>query len=148
MNHRISAFIGEKSFFHSNTMRGNTQERDTKQNILLYIVFAIRHPRRTFQQLLRRDFIELCKGDQIGGVGIAEAVLPRGNGLAADTQCFRRKLLRHLAADAVFLQRFAQGFGDSLLFLPHLLGINILFECLYDQNMETWKEKSLCWHQG
>lgn len=75
MNHRISAFIGEKSFFHSNTMRGNTQARDTKQNILLYIVFAIRHPRRTFQQLLRRDFIELCKGDQIGGVGIAEAVL-------------------------------------------------------------------------
>ena len=148
MNHRISAFIGEKSFFHSNTMRGNTQARDTKQNILLYIVFAIRHPRRTFQQLLRRDFIELCKGDKIGGVGIAEAVLPRGNGLAADTQCFRRKLLRHLAADAVFLQRFAQGFGDSLLFLPHLLGINILFECLYDQNMETWKEKSLCWHQG
>lgn len=148
MNHRISAFIGEKSFFHSNTMRGNTQERDTKQNILLYIVFAIRHPRRTFQQLLRRDFIELCKGDQIGGVGIAEAVLPRGNGLAADTQCFRHKLLRHLAADAVFLQRFAQGFGDSLLFLPHLLGINILFECLYDQNMETWKEKNLCWHQG
>lgn len=148
MNHRISAFIGEKSFFHSNTMRGNTQARDTKQNILLYIVFAIRHPRRTFQQLLRRDFIELCKGDQIGGVGIAEAVLPRGNGLAADTQCFRHKLLRHLAADAVFLQRFAQGFGDSLLFLPHLLGINILFECLYDQNMETWKEKSLCWHQG
>ena len=53
MNHRISAFIGEKSFFHSNTMRGNTQARDTKQNILLYIVFAIRHPRRTFQQLLR-----------------------------------------------------------------------------------------------
>ena len=99
---------------------------------LLYIVFAIRHPRRTFQQLLRRDFIELCKGDQIGGVGIAEAVLPRGNGLAADTQCFRRKLLRHLAADAVFLQCLAQGFGDSLLFLPHLLGINILFECLYD----------------
>ena len=148
MNHRISAFIGEKSFFHSNTMRGNTQERDTKQNILLYIVFAIRHSRRTFQQLLRRDFIELCKGDQIGGVGIAEAVLPRGNGLAADTQCFRHKLLRHLAADAVFLQRFAQGFGDSLLFLPHLLGINILFECLYDQNMETWKEKNLCWHQG
>ena len=148
MNHRISAFIGEKSFFHSNTMRGNTQARDTKQNILLYIVFAIRHPRRTFQQLLRRDFIELCKGDQIGGVGIAEAALPRGNGLAADTQCFRHKLLRHLAADAVFLQRFAQGFGDSLLFLPHLLGINILFECLYDQNMETWKEKSLCWHQG
>jgi len=148
MNHRISAFIGEKSFFHSNTMRGNTQARDTKQNILLYIVFAIRHPRRTFQQLLRRDFIELCKGDQIGGVGIAEAVLPRGNGLAADTQCFRHKLLRHLAADAVFLQRFAQGFGDSLLFLPHLLGINILFECLYDQNMETWKEKNLCWHQG
>ena len=132
MNHRISAFIGEKSFFHSNTMRGNTQARDTKQNILLYIVFAIRHPRRTFQQLLRRDFIELCKGDKIGGVGIAEAVLPRGNGLAADTQCFRHKLLRHLAADAVFLQRFAQGFGDSLLFLPHLLGINILFECLYD----------------
>ena len=43
---------------------------------------------------------------------------------------------------------FAQGFGDSLLFLPHLLGINILFECLYDQNMETWKEKNLCWHQG
>ena len=115
---------------------------------LLYIVFAIRHPRRTFQQLLRRDFIELCKGNQIGGVGIAEAVLPRGNGLAADTQCFRHKLLRHLAADAVFLQRFAQGFGDSLLFLPHLLGINILFECLYDQNMETWKEKNLCWHQG
>ena len=113
-----------------------------------YIAFAIRHPCRIFQQLLRRDFIELCKGDQIGGVGIAEAVLPRGNGLAADTQCFRRKLLRHLAADAVFLQRFAQGFGDSLLFLPHLLGINILFECLYDQNMETWKEKSLCWHQG
>lgn len=148
MNHRISAFIGEKSFFHSNTMRGNTQARDTKQNILLYIVFAIRHPRRTFQQLLRRDFIELCKGDQIGGVGIAEAVLPRGNGLAADTQCFRHKLLRHLAADAVFLQRFAQGFGDSLLFLPHLLGINILFECLYDQNVETWKEKNLCWHQG
>lgn len=148
MNHRISAFIGEKSFFHSNTMRGNTQARDTKQNILLYIVFAIRHPRRTFQQLLRRDFIELCKGDKIGGVGIAEAVLPRGNGLAADTQCFRHKLLRHLAADAVFLQRFAQGFGDSLLFLPHLLGINILFECLYDQNMETWKEKNLCWHQG
>ena len=148
MNHRISAFIGEKSFFHSNTMRGNTQARDTKQNILLYIVFAIRHPRRTFQQLLRRDFIELCKGDKIGGVGIAEAALPRGNGLAADTQCFRSKLLRHLAADAVFLQRFAQGFGDSLLFLPHLLGINILFECLYDQNMETWKEKSLCWHQG
>ena len=148
MNHRISAFIGEKSFFHSNTMRGNTQARDTKQNILLYIVFAIRHPRRTFQQLLRRDFIELCKGDKIGGVGIAEAVLPRGNGLAADTQRFRHKLLRHLAADAVFLQRFAQGFGDSLLFLPHLLGINILFECLYDQNMETWKEKSLCWHQG
>lgn len=148
MNHRISAFIGEKSFFHSNTMRWNTQARDTKQNILLYIVFAIRHPRRTFQQLLRRDFIELCKGDQIGGVGIAEAVLPRGNGLAADTQCFRHKLLRHLAADAVFLQRFAQGFGDSLLFLPHLLGINILFECLYDQNMETWKEKNLCWHQG
>ena len=148
MNHRISAFIGEKSFFHSNTMRGNTQARDTKQNILLYIVFAIRHPRRTFQQLLRRDFIELCKGDQIGGVGIAEAVLPRGNGLAADTQCFRHKLLRHLAADAVFLQRFAQGFGDSLLFLPHLLGINILFECLYDQNMETRKEKNLCWHQG
>lgn len=148
MNHRISAFIGEKSFFHSNTMRGNTQERDTKQNILLYIVFAIRHPRRTFQQLLRRDFIELCKGNQIGGVGVAEAVLPRGNGLAADTQCFRHKLLRHLAADAVFLQRFAQGFGDSLLFLPHLLGINILFECLYDQNMETWKEKNLCWHQG
>ena len=148
MNHRISAFIGEKSFFHSNTMRGNTQARDTKQNILLYIVFAIRHPRRTFQQLLRRDFIELCKGDQIGGVGIAEAVLPRGNGLAADTQCFRHKLLRHLAADAVFLQRFAQGFGDSLLFLPHLLGINILFECLYDQNMETWREKNLCWHQG
>ena len=148
MNHRISAFIGEKSFFHSNTMRGNTQARDTKQNILLYLVFAIRHPRRTFQQLLRRDFIELCKGDQIGGVGIAEAVLPRGNGLAADTQCFRHKLLRHLAADAVFLQRFAQGFGDSLLFLPHLLGINILFECLYDQNMETWKEKNLCWHQG
>lgn len=148
MNHRISAFIGEKSFFHSNTMRGNTQARDTKQNILLYIVFAIRHPRRTFQQLLRRDFIELCKGDQIGGVGIAEAVLPRGNGLAADTQCFRHKLLRHLAADAVFLQRFAQRFGDSLLFLPHLLGINILFECLYDQNMETWKEKNLCWHQG
>ena len=148
MNHRISAFIGEKSFFHSNTMRGNTQARDTKQNILLYIVFAIRHPRRTFQQLLRRDFIELCKGDQIGGVGIAEAVLPRGNGLAADTQCFRHKLLRHLAADAVFLQRFAQGFGDSLLFLPHLLGINILFECLYEQNMETWKEKNLCWHRG
>lgn len=148
MNHRISAFIGEKSFFHSNTMRGNTQARDTKQNILLYIVFAIRHPRRTFQQLLRRDFIELCKGDKIGGVGIAEAALPRGNGLAADTQCFRHKLLRHLAADAVFLQRFAQGFGDSLLFLPHLLGINILFECLYDQNMETWKEKNLCWHQG
>ena len=148
MNHRISAFIGEKSFFHSNTMRWNTQARDTKQNILLYIVFAIRHPRRTFQQLLRRDFIELCKGDQIGGVGIAEAVLPRGNGLAADTQCFRHKLLRHLAADAVFLQRFAQGFGDSLLFLPHLLGINILFECLYDQNMETRKEKNLCWHQG
>lgn len=148
MNHRISAFIGEKSFFHSNTMRGNTQARDTKQNILLYIVFAIRHPRRTFQQLLRRDFIELCKGNQIGGVGVAEAVLPRGNGLAADTQCFRHKLLRHLAADAVFLQRFAQGFGDSLLFLPHLLGINILFECLYDQNMETWKEKNLCWHQG
>lgn len=148
MNHRISAFIGEKSFFHSNTMRGNTQARDTKQNILLYIVFAIRHPRRTFQQLLRRDFIELCKGDQIGGVGIVEAALPRGNGLAADTQCFRHKLLRHLAADAVFLQRFAQGFGDSLLFLPHLLGINILFECLYDQNMETWKEKNLCWHQG
>ena len=148
MNHRISAFIGEKSFFHSNTMRGNTQARDTKQNILLYIVFAIRHPRRTFQQLLRRDFIELCKSDQIGGVGIAEAVLPRGNGLAADTQCFRHKLLRHLAADAVFLQRFAQRFGDSLLFLPHLLGINILFECLYDQNMETWKEKNLCWHQG
>lgn len=28
MNHRISAFIGEKSFFHSNTMRGNTQARD------------------------------------------------------------------------------------------------------------------------
>ena len=79
MNHRIRAFIGEKSFFHSNTMRGNTQARDTKQNILLYIVFAIRHPRRTFQQLLRRDFIELCKGDQ---------------------------------------------------------------------NMETWKEKNLCWHQG
>ena len=148
MNHRISAFIGEKSFFHSNTMRWNTQARDTKQNILLYIVFAIRHPRRTFQQLLRRDFIELCKGDQIGGVGIAEAVLPRGNGLAADTQCFRHKLLRHLAADTVFLQRFAQGFGYSLLFLPHLLGINILFECLYDQNMETWKEKNLCWHQG
>ena len=148
MNHRISAFIGEKSFFHSNTMRWNTQARDTKQNILLYIVFAIRHPRRTFQQLLRRDFIELCKGDQIGGVGIAEAVLPRGNGLAADTQCFRHKLLRHLAADTVSLQRFAQGFGDSLLFLPHLLGINILFECLYDQNMETWKEKNLCWHQG
>ena len=148
MNHRISAFIGEKSFFHSNTMRGNTQARDTKQNILLYIVFAIRHPRRTFQQLLRRDFIELCKGDKIGGVGIAEAALPRGNGLAADTQCFRHKLLRHLAADAVFLQRFAQGFGDSLLFLPHLLGINILFECLYDQNMETRKEKNLCWHQG
>ena len=97
-----------------------------------YIAFAIRHPRRIFQQLLRRDFIELCKGDQIGGVGIAEAALPRGNGLAADTQYFRRKLLRHLAADAVFLQRFAQGFGDSLLFLPHLLGINILFECLYD----------------
>ena len=148
MNHRISAFIGEKSFFHSNTMRGNTQARDTKQNILLYIVFAIRHPRRTFQQLLRRDFIELCKGDQIGGVGIAEAVLPRGNGLAADTQRFRHKLLRHLAADTVFLQCLAQGFGDSLLFLPHLLGINILFECLYDQNMETWKEKNLCWHQG
>ena len=76
MNHRISAFIGEKSFFHSNTMRGNTQARDTKQNILLYIVFAIRHPRRTFQQLLRRDFIELCKGDKIGGVGIAEARFP------------------------------------------------------------------------
>ena len=148
MNHRISAFIGEKSFFHSNTMRWNTQARDTKQNILLYIVFAIRHPRRIFQQLLRRDFIELCKGNQIGGVGVAEAVLPRGNGLAADTQCFRHKLLRHLAADTVFLQRFAQGFGDSLLFLPHLLGINILFECLYDQNMETWKEKNLCWHQG
>ena len=148
MNHRISAFIGEKSFFHSNTMRGNTQARDTKQNILLYIVFAIRHPRRTFQQLLRRDFIELCKGDKIGGVGIAEAALPRGNGLAADTQCFRRKLLRHLAADAVFLQRFAQGFGDSLLFLPHLLEVNILLECLYDQNMEIWKEKNLCWHQG
>lgn len=67
---------------------------------LLYIVFAIRHPRRTFQQLLRRDFIELCKGNQIGGVGIAEAVLPRGNGLAADTQCFCHKLLRRLAADA------------------------------------------------
>ena len=113
-----------------------------------YIAFAIRHPRHTFQQLLRRDFIELCKGDQIGGVGIAEAALPRGNGLAADTQRLRHKLLRHLAADTVFLQCLAQGFGDSLLFLPHLLGINILFECLYDQNMETWKEKNLCWHQG
>ena len=101
-----------------------------------YIAFAIRHPRRTFQQLLRRDFIELCKGDQIGGVGIAEAVLPRGNGLAADTQCFRRKLLRHLAADAVFLQRFAQGFGDRLLFLPHLLGINILLSAF---TIRIWK---------
>ena len=97
-----------------------------------YIAFAIRHPRRIFQQLLRRDFIELCKGNQIGGVGVAEAVLPRGNGPAADTQRFRHKLLRHLAADTVFLQCLAQGFGGSLLFLPHLLGINILFECLYD----------------
>ena len=94
-------------------MRGNTQARDTKQNILLYIVFAIRHPRRTFQQLLRRDFIELCKGDQIGGVGIAEAVLPRGNGLAADTQCFRHKLLRHLAADTVFLQCLARDLATA-----------------------------------
>ena len=124
------------------------RRKEHSRHMARYIAFAIRHPRRIFQQLLRRDFIELCKGDQIGGVGIAEAVLPRGNGLAADTQCFRHKLLRHLAADAVFLQRFAQGFGDSLLFLPHLLGINILFECLYDQNMETWKEKNLCWHQG
>ena len=80
MNHRISAFIGEKSFFHSNTMRGNTQARDTKQNILLYIVFAIRHPRRTFQQLLRRDFIELCKGAEMGGVVVGEAPPPRGRG--------------------------------------------------------------------
>ena len=58
--------------------------------------------------MLRRDFIELCKGNQIGGVGVAEAVLPRGNGLAADTQRFRHKLLRHLAADAVFLQPFEE----------------------------------------
>ena len=63
---------------------------------------------------------------------MGNSVLPFGNGLAADAQRFRHKFLRHLAADAVFLQRFAQGFGDSLLFLPHLLGINILFECLYD----------------
>ena len=40
MNHRISAFIGEKSFFHSNTMRGNTQARDTKQNILLHEIVS------------------------------------------------------------------------------------------------------------
>lgn len=128
--------------------RASTEALSYDLKKLLYIVFAIRHPRRIFQQLLRRDFIELCKGNQIGDVEVAEAVLLRGNGLAADTQRFRHKLLRHLAADAVFLQCLAQKFGDSLLSLPHLLGINILFECLYEQNMETWKEKNLCWHRA
>ena len=112
------------------------------------ISIFLRRSRCTFQQFLRRNLVELRKSNQIGGVGVAGAVLPFGNGLAADAQRFRHKFLRHLAADAVFLQCLAQGFGDSLLFLPHLLGINMLFECLYDQNMETRKEKNLCWHQG
>ena len=92
----------------------------------------LRHRCRTFQQLLRRNLIELCKCNEVGSVGVAGAVLPFGNGLAADTQRFRHKLLRHLAANAVFLQGFAQRFGNGFLFLPHLFGINILFECLYD----------------
>ena len=86
--------------------------------------------------------------EQIVSLLKKEGVVLSQRGAFGGYMCFRHKLLRHLAADAVFLQRFAQGFGDSLLFLPHLLGINILFECLYDQNMETWKEKNLCWHQG
>ena len=63
---------------------------------------------------------------------MGNSVFPFGYSLAAHAKRLSLELLRHLAADAVFLQRFAQGFGDSLLFLPHLLGINILFECLYD----------------
>ena len=38
--------------------------------------FVLRCSRRTFQQLFRRDFIELCKGNQIGGIGVAGARFP------------------------------------------------------------------------
>ena len=77
------------------------------------------------QQLLRRHAVQLGQRQQIGGAGISRAGLPFADGLTADADALRHKLLRHAAALPVSLQRLCQGFHRRTVFLPYLAAAQV-----------------------
>nr|DAI01770.1 MAG TPA: hypothetical protein [Inoviridae sp.] len=90
-----------------------------------------------FQQLFRRNTIQLGQRDQVGGVGVRGAIFPLGYRLAADTDGFRNKLLGHFAAHTVLPQGFGQGLAGGFLFFPHFVGVDVNPQRLDDQPQQV-----------